>query len=88
MFYASFISCVALLACGLFAPPLGVIDNSVLIGASILATFPAMAFASRALQLGYDFRVKHKQTTVSIANSDNHETTLPTQSIDEYDENG
>lgn len=59
---------IALIIGGFFTPPMGVIDGSCLTAIGELIAFPAMAFGFRAIELGYDMKINHGNTTVEINN--------------------
>lgn len=49
-------------------PPMGVIDGSVLTAVGELIVFPTIAFGFRAVELGYDLKINHGNTTIEIDN--------------------
>lgn len=59
---------IALIVGGFFVPPMGMIDGSVLTAVGELIVFPALAFGFRAIELGYDAKFTHGNTTVEINN--------------------
>ena len=57
---------VILLFTGLFLPPLGIIDNSVLIAAGEIFGFASLFTLSKAIDRGIDAKLTHKDTSISI----------------------
>lgn len=70
VFAACFVLSVALIVGGFFVPPMGVIDGSVLTAVGELIVFPAMAFGMRAVELGYELKISHGQTSMAISKDD------------------
>lgn len=68
VFVACFVLSVALIIGGFFVPPMGVIDGSVLTAVGELIVFPALAFGMRAVELGYDLRLSHGTSSMTITN--------------------
>ncbi len=70
-----FIVCLAtavfLIVAGFFVPPMGEIDGSVLTAVGEILIFPTIAYGARAIELGYDFRLKRGEYNVEITNDDN-----------------
>lgn len=70
-----FIVCLAtavfLFVAGFFVPPMGEIDGSVLTAVGEILIFPTIAYGARAIELGYDFRLKRGEYNVEITNDDN-----------------
>lgn len=60
---------VGLIVGGFFVPPTGAIDGSVLKAVGELLAFPALAFAMRAIELGYDVKLAHGHTSVTIGDN-------------------
>ena len=69
---AVFVVCLAtsimLIVAGFLMPPTGVIDGSVLKAVGELIAFPTLAFGYRAIELGYDMKATHGDTTIEINN--------------------
>lgn len=59
---------IALIVGGFFVPPMGIIDGSVLTSVGELIAFPALAFGFRAIELGYDMKINHGNTSVEVSN--------------------
>ena len=57
---------VVFLLLGLFLPPAGIIDNSVLIGASILSFLAVLFQVSKAIDRGRAIQISHNGTDVQI----------------------
>lgn len=68
VFFISLFVSICLIVGGFFVPPTGVIDGSVLTAVGELFAFPTLAFGFRAIELGYDFKASHGNTTVEINN--------------------
>jgi len=68
VFAVSLIVSVGLIIGGFFVPPTGVIDGSVLKAVGELIAFPALSFGYRAIELGYDVKVQHGQTHLTVSN--------------------
>lgn len=62
---------VFLIVAGFFVPPMGEIDGSVLTAVGEILVFPTIAYGARAIELGYDFRLKRGEYNVEITNDDN-----------------
>lgn len=63
------VTSIIFIAIGIFCPPLGIVDNSVIISVGELAGFGALFQVSKAIDVGYDAKVKTKQIELEI-NSD------------------
>lgn len=59
---------ISLIVGGFFVPPMGIIDGSVLTAVGELVAFPALAFGFRAIELGYDMKINHGNTSVEVSN--------------------
>lgn len=68
VFLVCLIISIALIIGGFFMPPMGVIDGSVLTAVGELIVFPTIAFGFRAVELGYDLKINHGNTTIEIDN--------------------
>ena len=62
-----------LLFTGLFLPPLGIIDNSVLIASGELFGFATLFTLSKAIDKGVDAKLTHKDTSISINSPEDQE---------------
>lgn len=67
-FAVSFIASLGLIIGGFFVPPMGVIDGSCLTAVGEILAFPTILFAFRAIELGYDAKWTHGNTTIEISN--------------------
>ena len=67
-FIVCLITSISLIVGGFFVPPMGIIDGSVLTAVGELVAFPALAFGSRAIELGYDMKINHGNTSVEVSN--------------------
>lgn len=63
------VTSIIFIAIGLFCPPLGIVDNSVIIAVGELAGFGALFQVSKAIDVGYDAKVKTKQIELEINNN-------------------
>lgn len=63
------VTSIIFIAIGLFCPPLGIIDNSVIISVGELAGFGALFQVAKAIDVGYDAKVKTKQIELEINNN-------------------
>ena len=61
---------VVFLLLGLFLPPAGVIDNSVLIAAGELSFLAVLFQVSKAIDKNRSIEVKHKDTDITIGSID------------------
>ena len=59
---------IGLIIAGFLVPPMGIIDGSVLTAVGELIAFPAIGFGFRAVELGYDMKINHGNTTIEIDN--------------------
>lgn len=64
------ITSIIFIAIGLFCPPLGIIDNSVIISVGELAGFGALFQVAKAIDVGYDAKIKTKQIELEINNKE------------------
>ena len=62
------ISSIILIFTGLLCPPLGIVDNSVIVSVGELAGFGALFQVTKAIDVGYDTKVKIKQIELEINN--------------------
>ena len=67
-FAISFFASLGLIIGGFFVPPMGVIDGSVLTAVGELIAFPTVLFGFRAIELGYDAKFTHGNTSIEITN--------------------
>lgn len=61
---------VALIITGFVLPPLGIIDNSVLVAVGEIDGFIALGCLLKAIDKGVDASVKHNGTEITITNDD------------------
>lgn len=59
---------LSLIVGGFFVPPMGIIDGSVLTAVGELIAFPTLAFGFRAIELGYDMKINHGNTSLEVSN--------------------
>lgn len=72
-FAICFIVSLSLIIGGFFMPPMGVIDGSVLTAVGELLLFPTLLYGYRAIELGYEVKIQHGETSVEIHNKENEE---------------
>lgn len=65
-FALCFVISTALIIGGFFVPPTGVIDGSVLTAVGELIAFPTLLYGFRALELGYELKFQHGETSVEL----------------------
>lgn len=63
------ISSIILIFTGLLCPPIGIVDNSVIISVGELAGFGALFQVAKAIDIGYDTKVKIKKIELEINNN-------------------
>lgn len=68
VFWVCLVTSIGLIVTGFFIPPIGSIDGSVLTAVGELIAFPAIFFAFRAIQMGYDAKLTHGNTTIELSN--------------------
>lgn len=64
------VASIVLIFTGMLLPPIGVIDNSVIIGTGELTAIGALWQVTKAIDKGYDTKVKIKQIEMQIGNGD------------------
>ena len=57
---------IALIVASWFVPPMAVIDGSVLAAVGELAGFAALGTVVKAMDMGVDARVRHRETEVTV----------------------
>ena len=67
-FWICLIVSIILIISGFICPPMGVIDNSVIISVGELFGFASLGAVYRAMEKGVDATITHGNTTVSIDN--------------------
>lgn len=65
-FFTTLVISAGLLITSFFMPPKGAIDPSVLKATSIVFLWPALAFATKALDEGREARITHGKTTFVV----------------------
>lgn len=65
------ISAVALLIASFIVPPTGIIDSSVLRGASLVAVFAGLFVLREAIREGLGVKLTHGDTTIEVGDMDN-----------------
>ena len=71
VFSVCLLASVFLIVAGFFFFFSGEIDGSVLTAVGELLVFPTIAYGARAIELGYDFRLRRGEYNVEITNDDN-----------------
>lgn len=64
---------VVLMVAGFVLPPIGQIDNSVLVAVGELNGFIALGCVLKAIDKGTDVSLQHNNTSISITNKDEEE---------------
>jgi len=59
---------LALIVASFILPPLGIIDNSVLVGIGEIDGFIALGAVIKAIDKGVDAQVQHNNTSITISN--------------------
>ena len=72
-FAICFIVSLSLIIGGFLMPPMGVIDGSVLTAVGELLLFPTLLYGYRAIELGYEVKIQHGETSVEIHNKEDGE---------------
>lgn len=62
---------VTLLFAGLFLPPMGIIDSSVLVGVGEILGLGALKCVYEAIIRGIDTTIQHNNTSITLNNPDN-----------------
>lgn len=65
-FWVLMVTSIGLIIASFLVPPTGVIDGSVLAAVGELAGFGALGALIKAMDMGVDARVKHKDTEVTV----------------------
>lgn len=65
-FWVLLITSIGLIIASFLVPPTGVIDGSVLAAVGELAGFGALGALLKAMDMGVDARVRHKDTEVTV----------------------
>ena len=66
------ITAIALIVAAFIVPPTAVIDGSVLAAVGELAGFGAIGTVIKAMEMGVDARVRHRDTEVTVGDLDKH----------------
>lgn len=72
-FAVCFLVSLSLIIGGFLVPPMGVIDGSVLTAVGELLLFPTLLYGYRAIELGYEVKIQHGETSVEIHNKEDDE---------------
>jgi sugar phosphate permease len=72
-FAVCFLVSLSLIIGGFLMPPMGVIDGSVLTAVGELLLFPTLLYGYRAIELGYEVKIQHGETSVEIHNKEDGE---------------
>lgn len=67
-FWLFSIAGLALIVASFILPPLGIIDNSVLVGIGEIDGFIALGAVIKAIDKGVDAQVQHNNTSITISN--------------------
>ena len=69
-FWVFSIICVIMMIAGFILPPMGQIDNSVLVGVGEIDGIIALGAVIKAIDRGVDVTAQHNNTSISITNKD------------------
>lgn len=69
-FWVCLTTSIVLFISGFVVPPTGVLDPSVLKAGGELLGFAALGVGADAIRYGYDVKINHGETTVTIGNTD------------------
>lgn len=69
-FASCFLISVSLIIGGFFVPPMGIIDGSVLTAVGELLAFPTLLYGFRAIELGYEIKLQHGETSLEVHKED------------------
>lgn len=64
---------LGLIVASFILPPLGIIDNSVLVGIGEIDGFIALGAVIKAIDKGVDAQVQHNNTSITISNREEEE---------------
>ena len=70
-YWVCLVLAAGLIIAGFVLPPLGNIDNSVLIATGEIFAFASLGTLIAALDMGVDAKLSHKDTAIEIINPDN-----------------
>ena len=74
-FVTSFVVSIGLVVGGFFAPPMGIVDGSVLTAVGELLLFPTLLYAFRAVELGVDVKVTKGDASLEMTTDNGLQTT-------------
>ena len=69
-YWVCLVTSVLLIGFGVILPPIGIIDNSILLAVGELFGFASLALGVAALERGIDATVKHHDTEIQLNNPD------------------
>ena len=72
-FGACFVISVGLIIGGFIAPPMGVVDGSVLTAVGELLLFPAMLFGYKSIEMGMEVHFQKGDTQINIVHDDDED---------------
>ena len=72
-FWVLLLTSIALIVASWFVPPMAVIDGSVLAAVGELAGFGALGTVIKAMEMGVNARVRHRDTEVTVGDLDKHD---------------
>ena len=76
---------IGLIVASWFVPPMAVIDGSVLAAVGELAGFAAVGTVIKAMDMGVDARVRHRETEVTVGDLNKCPAPRSEDREDEYD---
>lgn len=69
-FFVTLSFSLGMMTYGLFSPPKGQIDNSIIASVGLLFLWPSLALGAKALDEGKKLKVQSNQTTLTIGEED------------------
>lgn len=69
-FYATLITSIALFVGGFFAPPMGIIDGSILTASGILLGFATIAQIPVMINAKNGVKITHNNTSIQVGNNE------------------
>lgn len=84
-FWVLLLTSIALIVASWFVPPMAVIDGSVLAAVGELAGFAALGTVVKAMDMGVDARVRHRETEVTVGDLNKKPAPRHEDKEEEYD---
>lgn len=70
-FFVCLVASIGLAVGGFFAPPMGVIDGSVITAIGLLIGFAALSKVDKIVEKGYGAKINVGKTSLEVSNPDN-----------------